>query len=335
MCRAFARLLVAGTLLLPAAASLLFSGTFAPPALSAAPGEGATTVRSIRGKCGMCHREIAEEWLNSLHANAFKDVHFVEAAKGEKEAESKCFACHSPQAVRAKGLGQQPLVRADFREVGVDCVVCHTNLQGKVHAPFKAAEAPHEVEVDPQHATEVLCASCHSEFGTVAEFKQTSFAKQGQVCQTCHMPKVMRPVATGGKPKMVARHLWKGGDDPEMLKKAVQLTSAVQPDGTVVAKVANTGAGHKFPTGIHFHQVILDVSVADATGKSVFNKQELFADQTKTGGADTRLNAGETRTVSVPTGVKSGVFTVRMLYRPTPTTEEKDATVFATSQNKL
>src|SRR5438876_7014 len=161
------------------------------------------------------------------------------------------FACHSPEVVRAKGLGQQPLVRTDFREVGVDCMVCHTNLQGKVHAPFKTDEVPHGIEVDPQHATEALCASCHGAFGTVAEFQKTTFKKQGQTCQTCHMPKVLRPIATGGKPKMVARHLWKGGDDPEMLKKAVKLDATVQPDGTVVAKVANVGAGHRFPTGTH------------------------------------------------------------------------------------
>jgi hypothetical protein len=219
--------------------------------------------------------------------------------------------------------------------VGVDCVVCHTNLAGKVHAPFRSGSSPHDVEVDVQHATEVLCASCHSEFGTIVEFKQTSFAKQGQTCQTCHMPKTKRPVATGGQPKMVAQHLWKGGDDPEMLKKAVKFESSVKPGGTVVATIANVGAGHKFPTGIHFHRAILAVSVTDASGKETFSKQEIFADQTKTGGTDNRINPGETRTVTVATGQAAGTFTVSMLYKSLPTTEDKDATVFATSTAKL
>src|SRR6185369_14850549 len=101
-----------------------------------------------------------------------------------------------------------------------------------------------------------------------------------------HMPKIERAVATGGQPKMVAQHLWKGGDDPEMLKKAVKFIASVKPDGTVVATIANVGAGHKFPTGIHFHRAILVVSVTDASGKETFSKQEMFSDASKTGGAD-------------------------------------------------
>jgi Cytochrome c554 and c-prime len=335
MHKTVARLFVGGSLLLPSVASLAFFAAAIHAADAPAPAGGAITVRSIRGKCGMCHREIAQEWLTSMHSKAFRDVNFVGEAAHEKDAEGKCFICHSPQAVRAKGLGQTPTFRVDMREVGVDCVVCHTNPAGKVHAPFRSGSSPHDVTVDVQHATEVLCASCHSEFGTLAEFKQTTFAKQGQTCQTCHMPKVKRPVATGGQPKLVAQHIWRGGDDPDMLKKAVKFENSVKPDGTVVATIANVGAGHKFPTGIRFHSAILDVSVTDASGKAVFSKQEVFADQTKTGGTDTRINPGETRTVTVATGQTAGTFTARMLYKSMPNMEDKDATVFATATAKL
>jgi hypothetical protein len=292
-------------------------------------------MRSIRGKCGMCHREIAQEWLTSLHSKAFQDAHFVAEAAKEPQAESKCFTCHAPEAVRAKGLGQTPGFRTDVREVGVDCQVCHTNLKGKVHAPFRSGGAPHEIEQDPQHRTEALCASCHEAFGTVSEFRQTTFAKQGQTCSTCHMPKVQRPAATGGKPRMVARHIWRGGDDPEMLKKAVKFEASAQPDGSVTVKVGNVGAGHKFPTGIEYHRAILVVTAADGTGKEVFSKQELFADQRKAGGADTRINPGETRTVVVPTGVTSGTITAKLIYKRMPEASDEEAVVAGTSTMKL
>jgi hypothetical protein len=208
-------------------------------------------------------------------------------------------------------------------------------LKGKVHAPFKSAAAPHETEQDPQHKTEALCASCHEAFGTVTEFKTTSFAKQGQTCATCHMPKVSRPVATGGKARMTSQHIWKGGDDPEMLKKAVKVEASVQPGGTVVAKIANVGAGHKFPTGIEYHQAVLLVTVTDASGKEVFSKEELFADQRKSGGADNRINAGETRSVTIATGVASGTFTTKLLYKQMPTVPLPEATQVATVTAKL
>jgi hypothetical protein len=335
MSRGVGRFLVGGTLLVPLIACFFAFVTVAPQPGSAAPAATAPSMRTIRGKCGMCHREIALEWLNSLHARAFQDSRFLEEAKHEQDAEGKCFNCHAPQAVRAKGLGQTPGFRTDLRDVGVDCQVCHVDLKGKVHAPYRSGVSAHDVDPDPQHRTEALCASCHEAFGTVGEFKQTAFAKEGQTCASCHMPKVKRPVAEGGTAKMVASHVWKGGNDPAQLKKAVKLEAAVAPDGTVTAKIANVGAGHKFPTGIHYREAILVVIVTDGSGKEVFRKQELFANKTKSGGADTRIDPGETRTVTVPTGVTSGTFAAQLLYKLMPTMPDQEATVIATTTTKV
>jgi hypothetical protein len=338
-------LFVSGTLLIPVLAALFaFVGiqeadSAAPKAGAAKAGAKGPTMSNIRGKCGMCHRAIAEEWLNSLHAKAFVDTRFTEAVKKEvphgPEAEGKCFTCHAPAALRAKGLGQTPGFRTDFREVGIDCQVCHVSLTGQVHAPFKSGQASHDVVVDPQHRTEAVCASCHEAFGTVSEFKQVAASIGGQTCATCHMPKVKRPISEGGEVKMVASHTWKGGADPAMLKRAVKLEAAANPDGTVVAKIANQGAGHKVPTGIHYRELILAVAVTDAGGKEVFTKQELFANKTNSGGADTRLNGGETRTVTIPTGVTSGEITVKLLYKLMPDIPLDQATVVASATMKL
>src|SRR5205823_4602051 len=61
MYRVLTRLLVGGTLLIPAVASLLLTGAVVQPARSETPAAGTVTKRSIRGKCGMCHADIAEE----------------------------------------------------------------------------------------------------------------------------------------------------------------------------------------------------------------------------------------------------------------------------------
>jgi hypothetical protein len=149
------------------------------------------------------------------------------------------------------------------------------------------------------------------------------------------MPMVKRPVVEGGTPKMVASHLWRGGNDPATLKKAVKLDASVSPDGTVVTKIANIGAGHKFPTGIEYREAMLVVTATDASGKQVFSKQELFANKTKSGGADTRINPAETRTVTIPTGVTSGNFTAKLVYKLMPSTPEQEATVVASAVMKL
>jgi hypothetical protein len=332
-----APLFVGGSILVPAISFFSFFTFTLPEAGSAAPAPaaGAPTVRSIRGKCGMCHREIAQEWLNSLHSQAFRDVHFTAEAEKVADAESKCFTCHAPDAVRAKGLGQTPGFRTDLREVGVDCQVCHVDLKGRVHAPFRSGSSPHDVESDPQHRTEALCASCHEAFGTASEFKQSDFAKEGQTCATCHMPRVTRPVATGGKARPTAQHIWRGGSDPEMLAKAVKMVANVEAGGKVITKVTNAGAGHKFPTGIEYHQAMVVVTVTDASGKEVFSKRELLADQRKSGGTDTRLNPGETRTVTIDTGVAAGSFTTRLLYKRMPDVPDAEAMVAATATAKL
>jgi hypothetical protein len=329
------RFVVGGTFLVPLLASVFAFLSVTYEADSAAPAAAGPSLKSIRGKCGMCHPEIAQEWLNSLHAKAFQDSHFLAESAHEKDAEGKCFTCHSPQAVRAKGLGQTPGFRTDLREVGVDCQVCHVDLKGKVHAPFRSGGAAHEVASDPQHRTEALCASCHEAFGTVSEFKQTSFAKEGQTCSTCHMPRVKRPLVPGAKAKMVASHTWKGGNDPATLQKAVKLEATVAPDGTVTATLANAGAGHNFPTGIEYREAILVVTGMDANGTEVKSHRELFANKTKSGGADTRIEAGGTRTVTVPTGITSGTFTVRLIYKLMPTMTDQEGTVAASAILKL
>ncbi len=70
------------------------------------------------------------------------------------------------------------------------------------------------------------------------------------------MPEVERPVAIGGPVRKGRRHLWRGGHDPEQLKRAVTVRlaadpPAMTPDTTVEFSLTltNSGAGHNLPTG--------------------------------------------------------------------------------------
>lgn len=44
-------------------------------------------------------------------------------------------------------------------------------------------------------------------------------------CVECHMPAIQRPLVEGGVARMARRHLWRGGHDPEMIRKASQANS--------------------------------------------------------------------------------------------------------------
>lgn len=70
------------------------------------------------------------------------------------------------------------------------------------------------------------------------------------------MPEVDRPVAAGGPVRRGRQHLWRGGHDPDMVKRAIAVhvkadTDAPKPGDRVefTLTLTNAGAGHKTPTG--------------------------------------------------------------------------------------
>ncbi|MBI3606908.1 MAG: hypothetical protein HY207_02960 [Nitrospirae bacterium] len=239
---------------------------------------GLTSIRAE--ECGQCHREIYEEWKSSIHAQAFVDPFFQAFWKKDKHIWI-CLNCHTPlenqqpelileiprnrveKAVKKPNPNYDP----DFRLEGITCAACHVR-DGVILGPFDDSVAPHPTRYDPMYRTTETCYRCHQvpsgpfQFyrfgpcGTYPEYEGGPYYKAGYICQTCHMPEVERPVAAGGPIRKGRRHLWRGGHDPEQLKRAVTVRLQADPadiapgtDAQFTLTLTNSGAGHYLPTG--------------------------------------------------------------------------------------
>jgi hypothetical protein len=105
--------------------------------------------------------------------------------------------------------------------------------------------------------------------------------EKGLICQNCHMPDVLRPVANGSPIRFGRRHLWRGGHDPDMIKKAIAVQVQADPpspepggDVTLTLTLINAGAGHKIPTGDPDRHFTVEFSVRDPQGAVVHQQAD-------------------------------------------------------------
>jgi hypothetical protein len=248
--------------------------------------------------CGQCHREIYEEWKTSIHAHAYEDPFFQAYWKKDKNI-WVCLNCHTPlenqqptlikdiPRGRVEKAAQEPNPRYDpeYQKESVTCAACHVR-DGVILGPFEDAVAPHPTKFDPDFRTAKLCYRCHNvvsgpaQFynvgpcGTYAEYEGQHYMERGFICQSCHMPEIDRPVVVNGPIRRGRQHLWRGGHDPEMIKRAVSIqvkadTDAPKPGDRVwfTLTLANAGAGHKIPTGDPDRFFTVEFAVEDGQGK--------------------------------------------------------------------
>ncbi|HSE59216.1 MAG TPA: multiheme c-type cytochrome [Nitrospiraceae bacterium] len=256
--------------------------------------------------CGTCHREIYEEWKSSIHAHAYDDPFFQAYWKKDKHI-WVCLNCHTPlenqQPTLIKEIPRGRVERAvqeinprfdpDYQKEAITCAACHVR-DGVIHGPYEDSAAPHPTKFDPTFRTAQICYRCHNvvsgpaQFysvgpcGTYAEYEGKYFMQErGFICQSCHMPEVDRPVADGSPIRRGRRHLWRGGHDPDMIKRAVAVEITAEPrrpkpgdEITFALTLVNAGAGHKIPTGDPDRHFTVEFDVEDASGRVVAHQQD-------------------------------------------------------------
>ncbi len=211
-------------------------------------------------KCGTCHREIYQEWKESMMAQSFShrwdEVEYFQLALRHAQKEPKvagvkagCIACHSPLAFLAGDIPPKPVAANTRANEGVSCEVCHHISGTTEKEPFNfsfiiqpgktkigprtdAKPMGHKVKPSEFIKTAEFCATCHDEaspYGawvksTYREWKAGPYAKEGVTCQDCHMYRAPGKAALmGPKRTDLAHHVFHGSHSPTKLAGAVDL----------------------------------------------------------------------------------------------------------------
>jgi len=259
-------------------------------------------------ECGGCHADFYAEWRTTIHSQAWTDPYF-QADWTFDNSQHVCRNCHTPLdrqqphtilGFRDKDkwdpvLEPNPAFDPELQHEGVTCAACHLR-EGKIVGVLGDTNAPHPVKLleDPNQ----ICIRCHvvegdrwdmffrfPPCGTVAEIEATiqSPGHTGEVtvqstsglgCVACHMPAVERPLVAGGETRMVRQHLWRGGHDPQMVKRGLkvelnEITLTRAGKRRFQLTLTNVGAAHYLPTGTPDRHLMVRISVTDQEGKLV------------------------------------------------------------------
>ena len=275
------------------------------------------------GKCKSCHPAIWREWEKSMHAQAWVDEIYQDAAKLIPDREKSCDPCHAPEPILVTGIGKMPKLRNTQRDSGVSCLVCHLDKDGAMHGPQASAETNFHANVtDPIYESPTkLCATCHGqpkvpEHDQVSSFLESRFATEKKSCATCHMPIVNRLQSTASYESIKGRkHTWRGSRSVAQLKNAASLK--VEFAGKKASVVLENRAGHLLPGGT-LRVIVLEVIRLAPDGTQLKKKQELISEKT-----ENRLLPDEKRTYTYD--VDAGqTLKVQLKYQLTPKTPESE-----------
>ncbi len=266
-------------------------------------------------ECGVCHQDFYDEWQTTIHSKAWTEPYFQTDWKFDNSQHS-CRLCHTPldrqQPHKVLGyrdtdkwdpiLEDNPDFDPGLQHEGVTCAACHYR-DGKIVGELGNTNAPHSVKKldDPNQ----VCVRCHvvegdkwdtffrfPPCGTVAEIEST-ILKSGKShtgekvvkntsslgCVQCHMPVVRRALVKGGEIRQTRHHYWRGGHDPEMVKKALSIKFAEQNlaskgKRSFTLTITNTGAAHYVPTGTPDRYLSVQLRVRDDANNVITEKTE-------------------------------------------------------------
>lgn len=262
-------------------------------------------------ECQPCHAEIWAEWSGDQHALAW----FNQPLLPKDPKRTECTSCHASEPILAAGLDQPAEVRATRHEEGIGCIECHRNGD-HVEGPSVTGDAPCRPRANPAFRESSVCAPCHAQHGSLAEWQASRFAAEGVTCQGCHMPLVER-AAGEDAPRLVRSHRMRSQRDPAMLAEAVQLEAELE-GRLLVVSLANTGAGHAVPGEIFDRELFVATRFVDASGSELGRQRESLKTVRREQRAtepSTQLAAGETRRWSYPLPPGSGTAEIQVGYK--------------------
>jgi hypothetical protein len=269
--------------------------------------------------CGLCHVQQFDDWRSSLHSRTIGTGILWQFHVMDQADANACMHCHAPlaeqKALMALEMGWSNVppspppayVSHNLHRQGLICAGCH--VRAHVHyGPIPRKERTSPISGRPAHGgfqisaafeDSRFCAACHQFTSdgaslngkllenTYEEWRTTRYAREGESCQSCHMPD--------------RRHLWRGIHDPEMVRRALNVDlkvvrrSEVKFEALVV--ITNIGAGHHFPTYLVPEvEVGLYLIGADGANRRLLTRRvigRLTDTALKREVADTRIPAGK------------------------------------------
>ncbi|RMG59119.1 MAG: hypothetical protein D6713_06215 [Deltaproteobacteria bacterium] len=273
--------------LLPYAVFLLFFVS-ATPAFSGGKLESSKT-------CRPCHLEIYLQWSSSRHASSFTEPFFrqtfLELARRGGGEEKVCLACHSP------AYTVSPEENLPLKDEGVTCDFCHTlnritveegiprfeNTPGIKRGPIEEADSSyHRTAFSSLHLSSEFCGGCHDYvnahglrvLSTYTEWKESFYRGEGIHCQYCHLPELYedRQYKKHPSKERPPDHTMKGGHFESQLRKSLTGRGEISfSRGEAVVRVTlrNERSGHKIPTGIPTHRVVIDAVIFNERGVKI------------------------------------------------------------------
>lgn len=263
--------------------------------------------------CRPCHRAIRDEWAQSTHATALRDLQFLAEIAKPDAPRWLCLNCHIPVQNQRRYMvtPATPLRDRDddvrfIEEVpnpgfdlkmqaeSITCASCHVRLddagRSVIVGPHAAPSGtPHPVRED-RAALHAVCVRCHSPgparitptffcwFQTADELAAGPWAGKAD-CVDCHMPR-----GADGR----ARHHWVGGGVPKWYAAYDSLlargwTPGLDVEPVVVTRqgdslrasvaYANARAGHDLPTADPERYLLLEVALVDEGGRSLADRR--------------------------------------------------------------
>ncbi len=266
-------------------------------------------------KCGDCHIDIYNEWVESLHSKSYTNEKFREATNNYEF--EFCLGCHVPETIftplknsSADKAGAELLPLTNDEIVprsynlkdGVDCQGCHLTVDCKLAGPHSGI-SPHPIEKkELLYKKSELCGKCHID--TFEEYLKYVDNDNDKTCQDCHMPAVNRKLIQNEPwQKLHARkegkaHTFSSSDALKNNKDFIGMTFTELNDNNNQIKgkveILNSKVNHSIPTGKYgYREVLLLINLKDDFGRIVKSKQEsMFVE------LDTQLKPGEKKIYS-------------------------------------